>query len=324
MLRVSNISFNYPNQTYFKGIQRVSLQLSEGEILSIIGKSGSGKTTLLKCLYGLEDLKEGEIFLDDEQVLGPAFNLIPGHEQIKLVSQDFYVLDNHTVEENIFDKLIGYTDEYKKKRATKLLQLLELTRLKNIRAKHLSSGQKQRVAIARSIAVIPKLLLLDEPFSNLDKLLTEKLFDFILKEVKRGQTSVILITHLAEEALKYADRIAIMDNGRIMQHGDKWDIYYKPKNTRLAGLLGDFNILEKKDFEKTSKFRLSSKFFLRPDKIKLAEPKSKADLKLQIENCTFNGKCFEILGETNNRNSLLIYSAKALPLGSTQLFTVNA
>lgn len=262
--------------------------------------------------------------MDDEKILGPAFNLIPGHEDIKLVSQDFYVLDNHTVEENIFDKLIGYTNDYKKKRATKLLQLLELTRLKDTRARYLSSGQKQRVAIARSIAVIPKLLLLDEPFSNLDKLLTEKLFDFILKEVKRGQTSVILITHLAEEALKYADRIAIMDNGRIMQQGDKWEIYYKPKNTRLAGLLGDFNVLQKKDFEKTSKFKTAAKFFLRPDKIKIAGPKSKVDLKLQIENCTFNGKCFEILGETSIGNSLLIYSSKAFPLGSTQSFTVDA
>lgn len=239
------------------------------------------------------------------------------------MSQDFYVLDNHTVEENIFDKLIGYTDDYKRKRAAKLLQLLELTRLKDTRAKHLSSGQKQRVAIARSIAIIPKLLLLDEPFSNLDKLLTEKLFDFILKEVKRGQTSVILITHLAEEALKYADRIAIMDGGKIVQQGDKWKIYYEPKNTRLAGLLGDFNILQKKDLEKTSGLKFSTKFFLRPDKIKIAGPKSKIDLKLRIENCTFNGKCFEILGETKNGNSLLVYSSKAFPAGSLQLFTID-
>ena len=241
--------------------------MQEGEILGLVGKSGSGKTTLLKCIYGLEDLQSGEVYLNHEKVLGPAFNLIPGHEDMKLVSQEFYVLDNHTVEENIFDKLIGYTNEAKQKRASKILKLLELDYLKNTRAKHLSSGQKQRVAIARALAVIPKVLLLDEPFSNLDKLLTEKLFSFVIKEVKKHNTSVILITHLAEEALKYADTIAIVDDGRIIQTGEKWQVYYKPKNSRLAGLLGDFNTIKAEDLDKKSKLKLTSKLFLRPNKI---------------------------------------------------------
>src|SRR5690606_25714769 len=132
---------------------------------AVIGKSGSGKTTLLKCIYGLEDIQQGEILFGNEKVLGPSYNLIPGHEAMKLVSQEFYVLENHTVEENIFDKLIGYTNEDKLKRSIKILNLLELTSLRNTRAKHLSSGQKQRVAIARALAVVPQVLLLDEPFS---------------------------------------------------------------------------------------------------------------------------------------------------------------
>src|SRR6201999_4370740 len=109
------------------------------------------------------------------------------------------VLDNHTVQENIMDKLMGYTNEAKEKRALKVMKLLELLHLKNIRAKLLSSGQKQRVAIARALAIMPKVLLLDEPFSNLDKLLTEKLYSFVTSEVRKNKTSVILITHLAEE-----------------------------------------------------------------------------------------------------------------------------
>lgn len=291
--------------------------------MCIVGKSGSGKTTLLKCLYGLEDLQQGEIVIDGERVLGPAFNLIPGHNDIKLVSQDFYVLDNHTVKENIYDKLGGYTDEYKAKRSSKILQLLELTRLQDTRAKYLSSGQKQRVAIARSIAEIPKLLLLDEPFSNLDKILTEKLYDFILKEVKQKQSAVILISHLPEEALKYADRIAVMDGGRILQEGEKWDVYYHPKNTKLAGLLGDFNILQKNDLEKTSSLRKQQKFFVRPDKIKLTAQKIKADLNLEVIQCVFNGKCFEILGQSVTGNHFLVYSAKMLRPGSNYLFSLE-
>ena len=163
---------------------------------------------------------------------------------MKLVSQEFYVLENHTVEENIFDKLIGYTNESKVKRAAKILKLLELSNLKDTRAKYLSSGQKQRVAIARALAVIPKVLLLDEPFSNLDKLLTEKLFSFMVQEFKKNNTAVILITHLAEEALKYATSLLVMDQGKIVQAGEKWAVYYKPKNSKLAGLLGDFNIIK--------------------------------------------------------------------------------
>ena len=110
----------------------MSLKAEPGKILAIFGKSGSGKTTLLKCIYGLEDLQEGQIIIDNKLVLGPAYNLIPGHVDMRFVSQDFYVLDNHTVEENIKDKLAGYTDEYKQKRANQLLRLLDLTPYKSL------------------------------------------------------------------------------------------------------------------------------------------------------------------------------------------------
>ena len=289
-----------------------------------MGKSGCGKTTLLKCIYGLEDLESGEVLLNGKRVLGPAYNLIPGYEDMKLVSQDFYVLDNHSVEENIFDKLIGYPNEDKQKRAAKLLKLLELQHLKNTRAKFLSSGQKQRVAIARALAIIPNVLLLDEPFSNLDKLLTEKLFSFIISEVRKKKTSVILITHLAEEALKYADTIAVMDNGKILQAGEKWKVYYQPANRRLAGLLGDFNLLKAEDLEKKAGKNPGAKIFLRPDKIKSAAPKTQPDLYLSILNCVYNGKCFELLGETKNGHSVMVYTDKALAIGKEFAFTIIA
>ncbi len=276
----------------------------------------------MKCIYGLEDLDAGEVIFGNKKVLGPSYNLIPGYEEMKLVSQDFYVLDNHTVEENIFDKLIGYTNELKQKRATKLLKLLDLLALKNSKAKFLSSGQKQRVAIARALAVIPKVLLLDEPFSNLDTILSEKLFAFVTSEVRKNKTSVILITHLADEALKYADTLAVMDNGKIIQSGKKWQIYYQPKNTKLAGLLGPFNIIKAEDFEKSSKQK--TKLFVRPDKLKITTAKSSFDLELTILNCTFNGKCFEVLGETKNGNPVLVYSPKELETERQYYFSIES
>jgi iron(III) transport system ATP-binding protein len=277
---------------------------------------------MLKCIYGLEDLSSGEIILGRKKVLGPAYNLIPGHEDMRLVSQEFYVLENHTVEENVFDKLTGFSDEAKQKRVKKILKLLDLHNLANTRAKYLSSGQKQRVAIARALAIIPKVLLLDEPFSNLDKLLAEKLFNFISKEVKRNHTSVILITHVAEEALKYADSLAIMDEGRIVQWGDKWDVYYHPKNSRLAGLLGDFNTIRMHDLDKRSGIKLKHKLFLRPDKLKVSASAKSKDLSLMVINCTYNGKCHEVLCETIAGNTVMVYSQEALKEGSNLPFEI--
>ena len=294
-----------------------------GEVMGVLGKSGAGKSTLLKCIFGLEDLSSGEIIFEDEQVLGPSYNLIPGHKAMQLVSQDFYVLENHSVEENIFDKLVGFSDVYKHKRATKILRLLELTHLKKMRAKHLSSGQKQRVAIARALAVIPKILLLDEPFNNLDKLLNEKLFSFLIDEVKSNNTAVILITHLPEEALKYANNLMIIDNGRIIEKGKTWDLYYRPKNLRLAGLLGDFNVLKKEDLENTSALKINSKLFLRPDKLNIVKRGEAVDLRLKVLNCSYNGKCFEVLAETKNGNAIVLYSQKKLSGNTEYSFKIN-
>jgi ABC-type Fe3+/spermidine/putrescine transport system ATPase subunit len=262
------------------------------------------------------------VLLDGEKVLGPSFNLIPGHEHMKLVSQEFYVLENHTVEENIFDKLVGYTTEARQKRAARILKLLDLYPLRNTRAKNLSSGQKQRVAIARALAIIPKILLLDEPFSNLDKMLTEKLFSFVAREVKKNRTSVILITHLAEEALKYADVLAIVDDGKIVQSGQKWEVYYKPKNSRLAGLLGDYNTIRPDDLDKRSKLKLRSKLFIRPDKLKITGSRNAVDLKLTVVSCTYNGKCFEVLCETVTGHTVMVYSGNYME-NSTYSFLVE-
>ncbi len=291
-------------------------------MLALVGKSGSGKTTIVRCIYGLEDLERGEIILDGEPVLGPAYNLIPGHEHMQLVSQDFHVLDNHSVEENILDKLIGYTDEEKQKRAQTILKLLELTAIRSMRTKNLSSGQKQRVAIARALTILPKVLLLDEPFSNLDNLLSEKLFSFIIKEVRKQKTAVILVTHLAEEALKHGDRIAVVDNGRIIQAGEKWEVYYNPVSPRLAGLLGDYNIIKKEDLSKGSKAIKKSKLFLRPDQLKKGSEKTN-DLQVTILNSAFNGKCFEILCETRTGGTIKVYSFSEILPGKKAFFLIG-
>ncbi len=323
MLQLKEVSFNYPGQKYFEGIRQVSLNVKEGEVLAIAGRSGSGKTTLLKCIYGLFDLAEGKITMQGEEVLGPAYNLMPGHRNMQLVSQEYYVLVNHTVQENFYDKLQHLTYEDRAKRGEQILRLLELQHLRNTRAADLSSGQKQRVAIGRALAVFPDLLLLDEPFSNIDNLLSEKLFSFIMREAKKNKCAVILITHLPEEALKYSQHLAIMDKGRILQRGDTWDVYYRPKNSKLAGLLGDFNTIRKEDLERGSPYRSKKTVYVRPDKIKIAPAGKKPDIVLQVNDCYYNGKCVEIIGNTHSGKSVRVYSAKKLFPGTKAGFVIE-
>lgn len=308
MLVVKKISFNYPGSTQFKGLSHVSLKLEPEKILAIIGKSGSGKTTLLKCIYGLEDLAEGEITINNKLVLGPAYNLIPGHEDMRFVSQDFYVLDNHTVEENIKDKLMGYTDEYKQKRINQLLRLLDLTAYKGLKASTLSSGQKQRVAIARSLAELPKVLLLDEPFSNLDLPLRDKIFTYIRQQIKKEKTSVILVTHQPEEALRYADETAVMENGKLIQHDQTFNVYYKPKTKNVAALMGRYFVLEQNDLT-SSKINLDKdQRFIRPNQLQIVDTKNKAHILVTVTNVFFNGYGYEYFAETKTGNPIYFYT----------------
>ena len=324
MLSVKKIAFNYPNNTQFKGITNVSLNSSPGKILAIIGKSGSGKTTLLKCIYGLEDLYSGTITINDKRVLGPAYNLIPGHEDMRFVSQDFYVLDNHTVEENIKDKLVGYADAYKQKRSNQLLRLLDLTTYKQLKAITLSSGQKQRVAIARSLAEFPKLLLLDEPFSNLDLPLRDKIFTYIRQQLKKNKASAILVTHQPEEALRYADETAVMENGKLIQHDQTFTVYYQPKTKNIAALMGRYFILEQEDLL-SSRVKLSkNQTYIRPNQLQIVESKSQAHLQVTVTNVFFNGYGFEYFAETKQGNDIYFYSKdNTIQIDDTVLLSVK-
>lgn len=277
------------------------------KILAIIGKSGSGKTTLLKCIYGLEDVASGTILIDNESVLGPAYHLIPGHKDMRFVSQDFYVLDNHTVEENIKDKLTGYAEDYKTKRTNQLLRLLDLSAFKQSKAITLSSGQKQRVAIARSLAEFPKLLLLDEPFSNLDLPLRDKIFTYIRQQLIKNKSAAILVTHQPEEALRYADETVVMENGKIVQSGSTFDVYYHPKAKHIAALMGRYFVLEEGDLI-SSKIKLpKNQIYIRPNQLQIVEKKQDAHLKVTVTNLFFNGYGFEYFAQTKQESSVYFY-----------------
>src|SRR4051812_8943492 len=165
MLELRNISFSYADQTVIKNI---TFNLHKGQHLAVIGESGCGKSTLLQLIYGLYDLDQGEIIYNGKPVLGPKFNLIPGMDFMKYLAQDFDLMPFISVEENIGKYLSNISKDKKKARVNELLGLVEMTEFAKTKAKHLSGGQQQRVALARVLALEPEVLLLDEPFSQID------------------------------------------------------------------------------------------------------------------------------------------------------------
>ena len=165
MLQIKNLSFAYQNK---KVLDNVSFSVKKGSHLSIIGASGCGKSTLLKAIYGLFDIEQGAIIFANEKVTGPSKNLVPGHPKIKYLAQDFGLMPYISVAENV-GKFLSNLDLKKKKiRINELLQMVDMLDFANTKPLNLSGGQQQRVALAMTIAKEPLLLLLDEPFSQVD------------------------------------------------------------------------------------------------------------------------------------------------------------
>ena len=238
MLYVQNISFSYKDDVT---ISSLSFSLIKGKNLAIIGESGCGKSTLLKLIYGLYDLEEGQIFWDKYEVLGPKFNLIPGMSFMKYLAQDFDLMPFITVAENVGKYLSNFYPEEKKQRITELLEIVEMTEFANIKAKFLSGGQMQRVAIARVLALEPEVLLLDEPFSHIDNFrkntLRRKLFSYL----KSKNITTLVATHDSTDVLSFADDVLVMQSGKIVDENSPKELYQNPISKYVASLFGDIN-----------------------------------------------------------------------------------
>ncbi len=316
LLDIRNIDFKFANQSPFNGLKQITFQVNSGEIKVIIGESGCGKSTLLRSINGFYDLDNGQITLNGERVLGPAYNLIPGHTDIQYVSQDALLHDYHTVEENILDQLNGYSDLHKVKTVKHLIKILNLAGLEKQKAKFLSSGQKQRLTIARALAANPKLYLLDEPFTNLDYPTKRAIWQSIFSKVKNKGTSVILVTHLPEDVWEIADEVLVMDNGKIIQKGAIEQVYYHPKNKYVAQILGEYSLLPKSLLRSNyvgfsiSKFH----FLIRPQQISFNENKKglKVCVKNRFKTVT---QLVKYIALYDNKIELIFYSEKQFEIG---------
>jgi iron(III) transport system ATP-binding protein len=227
----------------------LNFSIEHNSIVSVLGPSGCGKTTLIRLIAGLEQIQNGEIFLEKSLVANKNLNVPPEKRSISYVFQDFALFPHMTVLENI-----SFAAGSKSNKKQLIDQVINLSKVENFLDKYphsLSGGEQQRVALARSIAVQPKLLLLDEPFSDLDINLKREIIDDTLHLINSLESSAIVVTHNAEEAMFLSDAILVMEKGKIIQIGTPHEIYFKPSNLYVASLFGETNIFRSKVIDNT-------------------------------------------------------------------------
>lgn len=274
MLQVNDIAFAYSEDKPL--LKNLNFSLEKGEHLCVMGESGCGKSTLLKVIYGLLDLHEGSIFWNDDQVLGPAHHLIPGMKNFKYVAQDFDLMPFTTVSDNISKFLSRIYHEASKNRTDELLEVIEMASFAEVKVKTLSGGQQQRVAIARALAKEPELLLLDEPFGQIDNFKKRSLRRMLFSYLKEKNIACIVATHDAEDALSFADKMIVIQNNQIIAAGTPEDLYQNPGSKYVASLFDDVNEVLIK----------GKKTLLYPHQIKITQ---QSGLKAKVRNNYFRG-----------------------------------
>ncbi|WP_100065375.1 ABC transporter ATP-binding protein [Miniphocaeibacter massiliensis] len=288
-LKIDNISKSYGSN---KVLSDFNLEIDKNELICLLGPSGCGKTTVLNCIGGFIKVNSGKIILDSQDIT----NYYPEDREVSTVFQSYGLFPHMTVLENVRYGL--KFKNIKKKEANNIAQdMLNIVKLKNYGNKkinELSGGEKQRVALARSLVVKPKILLLDEPLSNLDALLRIELRAEIKRIHKELNLTTILVTHDQEEAFSIADRIVLMDKGKISSMGTVKDIYYSPNNLFSLKFIGSSNILEKDN----------SVYYIRPEKIQLAFSKDKSNA--IIIDKSFLGALVSYKVKENNGNILKV------------------
>ncbi len=223
-------------------VRDISFTQEPFQKIAIAGETGSGKTTLLKMIGGFAQPDAGEILFEQKKVRGPNDQLIPGHAGIAYLSQHFELRNNYWVHE-----ILSYANELSQQAAGTLYKVCRIDHLANRRTDQLSGGEKQRIALARLLIGSPKLLLLDEPFSNLDAV-HKRIVKSVIDDIgsKLG-ISCIMVSHDAPDVLSWADSILVMKEGSLIQQGTPVQIYKQPVDDYCAGLFGEYNLFDKND-----------------------------------------------------------------------------
>ena len=263
-------------------IKELDFSVKKGEFVSFIGESGSGKTTFLKCLAGLEKINSGKITLNNKILNDKDIFIKPHLRKIGLIFQDYPLFPHLNVLDNI---KINLNESY----YTNLDYYIDLMGLTNLlkRFPHeLSGGEQQRVSIARALVREPDLLLMDEPFSNLDFAIKSKIQNEIYKILKKTNTTTILVTHDIKDTFDISDKLLVFKAGIVQQFDNPEEMYCNPANCYCAKMLGELNQIQIENKE----------FYIRPEKIKIVKD---SKYKVKVEKISFVGKEYKIEARKN-------------------------
>ena len=307
MLKVNIQSFKYPTSEK-EILSQVSFQLKKGEHLAVLGESGCGKSTLLHLVYGLLNLDKGEIFYGNKQLFGPSHNLIPGHDCMKLVSQEFNLMPFTSVAENVGEHLTRVDKAADNNRIEELLTTVGLLEIKDQRVQSLSGGQKQRVVLAKALANAPEVLLLDEPFSSIDTFRKNNLRRNLFNYIRKHNISCITATHDAEEALAFSDKLLVLKEGHMLQFGAPDEVYASAASIYEKGFFGEVSVLE-------AGILSEEELVLLPHELEISAEKTR--LKVSISNNYFKGSHYLIEATFNGSK---IYFQNSLKVTQRDIF----
>jgi iron(III) transport system ATP-binding protein len=238
MLTLKHVSFGYGDD---EQLHDISFTIKKGETIGIVGPSGGGKSTLLKLMAGHLDPLQGTTTFEKKKLPKASQVLIPGHEDIQLVNQDYKLDVYHTVRENLFVQAMHLPKNEAHALVDETLDFLELTHLSNQKAISISGGEQQRLALGRALCKEPKILLLDEPFAHLDVHLRYSLTHYLKKLQKVRKTGLVLVSHNGQEIMQFSDRIFYLESGKIQREGNATDFYNFPTNKREGLYFGELN-----------------------------------------------------------------------------------
>lgn len=295
---VDHLSKRFSDKPDSLGLADISFGIEEGKITAIIGESGSGKSTLLRLIYGLLAPDAGEIRFKGWKVPGPLDKLIPGHEAMRLVSQHFDDLNTYaSVWDNVASRLSNTNLQEKQDKTEIALNSLGILQLANQRVADLSGGEKQRVAIARALVSGPEVLLMDEPFNQVDASFRDHLQRDIRKIVDEIGLTVILVSHDPAEVLALSDALLILKGGKLMAAGTPVAIYNDPPNAYVASLLARSNILTAEEARHIMPNMHAKEVIIHPEWIEL---EADADGDFVVESVLFKGFYEEVMVQYKN------------------------
>lgn len=225
-------------------LKEVSCGIGAGEILCLVGRSGCGKSTMLRLIGGIERPDRGSIILNGREIAGPQNFVEPDKRQIGFVFQDYALFPHLTVEDNIAFGIRSLSSRERERRVAEMLELVGLEPMAKRYAHSLSGGEQQRIALARAMAPRPKLILMDEPFSNLDLNLKRRVRSETIALLRQVNATAIMVTHDPQEALMLGDHVVLLNNGEVVQQGTGDDLYHRPVSQYAAEFFSDFNIIE--------------------------------------------------------------------------------